>query len=260
MAFTTLFEGRTTDKARRQWAGWATGLALAVLAMTGPAAADDPALRLINVMGEGEVAGTPDMALVYGGVSTTAPTAREALDSNSGAMEQVMDSLRDAGVEDRDIQTSNFLINPQYKSYPRGQDGPPVITGYTVSNMLTVRVRDLDKLGGLLDTLVTRGANQFRGLSFTIADPEPLIIEARRRAVADALGKARLYAEASGVSLGAIQTINERDLGRIEPPPPPGAMTMRARAESVPVAAGELSATASVSMTIEITGGTDGPR
>ena len=140
-------------------------------------------------------------------------------------------------IAETDIQTSNFQISPRYDYGPNNQ-GPPKITGYEVSNQLAVTVRDLPKLGGLLDDIVRVGSNQISSVAFSFASPEQYEDEARVRAVADARHKAGVFAAASGVQLGAIQTISES--GTITPPVPIYAKQMRAEAASpVPIAAGE---------------------
>ncbi len=206
------------------------------------------AQRVITVSGTGQVAGAPDMAIINLGVETQAKTAREALSQNSTALAQVVQRLKGSGIADRDLQTSNFNIMPEFKRYPRGETGPQVIIGYTVSNMLTVRVRDLDTLGPILDAAVSDGANRFRNLSFTFSEPEPLAMEAKRRAVRNARALAELYAEEAGVTLGPVLRIREggggeRDLAR-------GRATMMAEAAPPPpMQAGESTVFASVAIT-----------
>jgi hypothetical protein len=152
-------------------------------------------------------------------------------------MNQILATLRSMKIAETDIQTSNFQISPRYDYGPNNQ-GPPKITGYEVSNQLAVTVRDLPKLGGLLDDIVRVGSNQISSVAFSFASPEQYEDEARVRAVADARHKAGVFAAASGVQLGAIQTISES--GTITPPVPIYAKQMRAEAASpVPIAAGE---------------------
>ncbi|MEM8562789.1 MAG: SIMPL domain-containing protein [Pseudomonadota bacterium] len=198
---------------------------------------------MITVVGTGTAEVAPDMAVVQLTVTREAETARAALDANSAAMTKVLASLRDEGIAERDLQTSNFSIQPKYV-YPSKQsqsaDRTPTIVGYTVRNGLTVRVRDLEKLGGIIDTSVTLGVNQGGNIAFTNDDPSDTIAEARKRAVIDARNKAETLAEAAGVSLGKIMQISEHS-GRVSPMPIVQAdmMASRAAAESVPVAAGE---------------------
>ena len=124
------------------------------------------------------------------GTVSEAKTAREALTANNEAMATVIATIEAAGVAKKDIQTSNFSVQPKYL-YPKtsagGEQQPPRIVGYTVSNSVSVIVRDLYKLGTIMDAVVSSGVNQMNGLSFTIAKPEPLRDEARKQAVASAL-------------------------------------------------------------------------
>lgn len=203
---------------------------------------------LITMQGRGEVKATPDMAVVAIGVTRHAASAREALDANNEAMQQVLASLKAQGIEERDVQTSSFTVAPRYVYPPNDAPKPD---GYEVSNQVTVRLRDLAKLGPLLDQAVTDGSNQIQGVSFAIAEPEPLADEARKLAVADALRKAKLYAEAAQVRLGPITQIQEQ--GGYRPPQPfLKGMRMAAEASSVPIAQGEQSIEVEVSISWEI--------
>jgi uncharacterized protein YggE len=195
-----------------------------------------PQIRTMSIEGVGEVRARPDMATVMVGVVQQGGTAGEALNANSQAMNQILATLRSMKIAETDIQTSNFQISPRYDYGPNNQ-GPPKITGYEVSNQVAVVVRDLPKLGGLLDDIVRVGSNQISSIAFSLAKPEQFADEARVRAVADARHKAGVFAAASGVQLGAIQTIGE---SAVTPPVPVYAKQMRAEAASpVPIAAGE---------------------
>lgn len=229
----------------------ASMLALAVLPAAGQTFAE-PKPR-ISVTGEGEHAVRPDMALLSFSVVRQAPTAREALDANNAAMAQVIGALKADGVEDRDLQTAGIQINPRYE-YPTGPDGSQrqVMTGYEVANTLTVRVRDVQKTGVILDKVVSLGVNQGGGISFTNADPSAAIETARREAVEDAVAKARTLAQAAGVELGPILDISE--IASRPQPMPHMAMKMRAEAaDAVPVEAGENSYRVEVTMSFGIT-------
>lgn len=228
----------------RMFPALATAIVLAL-----PAAAEtSPAT--IAVTGEGKVDMAPDMAMLSLGVMTQADTAAAALKANSDGLAGALDRLKAAGVEDRDIQTSGLSLNPNVDYSSSGRE--PQVRGYTASNMLTVRLRDLSVLGQTLDAVVTEGANTLNGLSFGLQNPDEATDEARRRAVADAAHKAALYAEAAGVSLGRIVTISEQ--GNYGGPQP--MMMAEARfakdAGSVPVASGEISIGATISVVYEI--------
>lgn len=234
--------------------------ALLLLATTplwaSPALAHDQDRRAtMTLTGTGEVTAAPDMASVTTGVVSEAKTAREALDANNKAMAEMIAAMKEAGIAAKDLQTSGFSIQPQYYHPPRPKDGsqePPRIVGYQVSNMLTIRVRDLEMVGQVLDKAVTLGANQTHGISFGVAEDEALQDEARRKAVADALKKAQLYSSAAGVKLGPIVSIAEAGGQRPPQPYAARAMKMDAAAESVPIEGGETTTTARVNITWEL--------
>jgi uncharacterized protein len=217
-------------------------------------AAEEPPPATMTLTGSGEVQAKPDMAVIASGVVSEAKTAREALSANNAAMAEVIAAMKKGGVAEKDLQTSGFSVEPQYVYPPQGKDGrrePPRIVGYKVSNRLSVKVRDLEKLGGLLDLSVSLGANQVSGVAFGITEEAPLRDEARKQAMADALRKAKLYAEAAGVSLKRILSIGES--GGPRPPQPLVVRSMKMEAaEAVPVEAGELTLTADVNVTWEI--------
>ncbi|WP_099864589.1 SIMPL domain-containing protein [Pararhizobium haloflavum] len=208
----------------------------------------------ISVTGEGDAAVAPDMALVTLTVLREAETARQALDDSNEAMEEVLQAMRDEDIAERDLQTSGFGINPQYV-YPNGENEvrEPRITGYEVSNTLTVRLRDLEKLGALLDASVSLGVNQGGNIVFTNNDPAQTLAEAREDAVGDARARAETLADAAGVSLGRILRIDESTQA---PPPMPMARAEMAKSfaadASVPVASGENLYHVTVTMTFEI--------
>lgn len=215
----------------------------AALAAVPALAQDDPERRL-SVSGEGRVEAAPDMATVQLGVTTEAPGAREAIDTNSRAMSGVLRRLGELGIAERDLQTSNFTVQPRWTREDGGT--PPKLSGFVARNMLTVRVRDLSALGEVLDAVARDGANSYEGLSFGLLDPVPVEDAARRAAVADARRKAELYAEAAGVGLGELLTLSES--GGSGGPMPIARAEMAMAADSVPVAPGELTVSARVSL------------
>lgn len=210
---------------------------------------------IISVDAEGTARVAPDMAVISVTVLKEAETARAALDANSEAMEKVMAAMKEAGIEDRDMQTTNFSIQPRWV-YPKPDDAEnqePRIVGYQVQNGLTVRVRDLAKVGEVLDTSVTLGVNQGGHIEFINDDPAAALSEARKEAIANARKKAEEMAEAAGVELGRITRISERaDIGQ----PIPFARAEMAMAKDqggrVPVATGENEYRVNVSMSWEI--------
>lgn len=217
------------------------------------AAQETPPTPRIVVAGEGEASVRPDMAWLNLSVTREADTARAALDSANEAVAGVIAALKQAGIEDRDLQTSGLSINPRYV-YPQDNDGSqkPKIVGYEVTNSLTVRVRDLAKVGEVIDRSVTLGVNQGGGITFDNDDPKEAMAEARKRAVADAADKAKTLAEAAGVQLGKVIEIAES--GPAEPPVPmPKVMRMEAvDAAAVPIEAGENTYRIQVRITYEI--------
>ncbi|MFY8030738.1 MAG: SIMPL domain-containing protein [Devosia sp.] len=215
-------------------------------AMTMPAFAQDfSEPGMINIAGHGEVMVTPDTAYVNSGVTTQGATAREALDANTAAMSELIQTLKDAGIEARDIQTSGFTVSPNYVySDARDANGyqlPPKIAGYQVYNTVTIRIRQLDSLGAVLDKSVTVGANTINGVTFSVADPSKQLDEARKAAFADARKKAELYAATAQFDLGEIRSISESQTYYQPQPVGQGAMYDRVAAAPVPVEAGELS-------------------
>ncbi len=218
---------------RRSFA--ATSLAVMLATAATPAHSQEMKMpRVISLTGHGESRMVPDMAVVNAGVSSEAATAAEALKANTEAMNKVMAALKGSGIADRDIQTSNFSVQPRYDY--NNNNSQPRLTGYIVSNTVTVSVRKIDSLGTLLDQLVQSGSNQINGVSFDVTDPQAALDEARKLAMADATRKAKLYAEAAGVSLGPIMSVAEGQ--RYELPMRSRAMMAEAAAP-VPVAAGE---------------------
>lgn len=222
-----------------------TVLASAAL-LASPTFADD-AKALITVTGEGQVAVVPDMATISLGVTVNGDTAKAALDANSAALAAVLERLSSAGIDAKDIQTSGLSLGPVYDYSASG--GAQKVLGYTASNMVTVQVRAIDKVGPVLDASVTDGANMLNGITFGLLDPVPATDEARKKAVEDARRKADLYAGAAGVELGGIVSITEG--GNFGMPMMMGGASY-AKAESVPVAVGELSVGASVTITYEV--------
>ncbi|MEE8439586.1 MAG: SIMPL domain-containing protein, partial [Micropepsaceae bacterium] len=218
---------------------FAAVLSAFVLCMPSALSAQESPMRTIIVSGRGEASAVPDQARVSAGVVSQAVTANAALDANTQAMERVFEALRDAGIEDRNIRTSNFSVSPQYEPFRQNNPEPRRIVGYQVSNQVTAIVEEIDELGGTLDALVRSGANQLNNISFSIADPKPLEEEARRGAVQDAIAKAQTLAEAAGVNLGQILSIQEGG-GGYQPPGPIFTLAEQAfDARAVPVAPGE---------------------
>ncbi|NKB28603.1 MAG: DUF541 domain-containing protein [Rhodobacteraceae bacterium] len=224
-------------------------LLFVVLAVASPAVAQEVTAGRMTVSGEGSVAISPDMALISLGVTSEAKTAAEALTANNSNMTAVLDRLKARGIAPRDLQTSGLSLQPRWDHRNTLPDGGQRIVAYVVSNQITVRVRDLSTLGSILDIAVSDGANTFHNLQFSVAEDGELMDEARHRAVADARRKAEVFAQAAGVSIGAIVSLDEVQQGC--------GPVMMARMESmaadaVPVAEGEVAIAARVNVVFEI--------
>jgi uncharacterized protein YggE len=206
----------------------------------------ETAVSTITVTGTGTVQAPPDLATLMIGVTTQGETAAVALSANSEAVEAVIARLTASGIEARDMQTSNLSINPNWSNFDGSST--PTISGYVATNLLTVRVRELDGLGTVLDAAVADGANTLNGLTFGLAKPEPALNDARKAAVADARAKAELLVTAAGMKLGRIVTITES--GAWTDPQP---MFRDSAAGAPPVAGGELAMTANVTVQYEMT-------
>jgi uncharacterized protein len=218
-------------------------LAASLLAPTAAEAAD-PTPRRIVVLGEGEASVKPDIAILSLAVMREAPSAGEALASNSKAMTDV--------IAERDLQTAGVQINPRY-DYVNKPDGTQVtkLAAYQVTNTVTVRVRDLGKTGEIIDKAVSLGVNQGGSVTFTNDDPKATLTEARQNAIADAIDKAKTLTAAAGVKLGQVMEIS--DVAYAQPPLPIQAKAFDGTAgEATPVEAGENAYKVQVNVTFEL--------
>ncbi|RUP11002.1 SIMPL domain-containing protein [Hyphomicrobium sp.] len=163
--------------------------------------------RTITVSATGTAEAEPDRARITSGVTTEAKTAREALAANSETMSKVIAELKAGGIDPKDIQTAAFNVEPVMDFSKDGQ--PPVLRGYRVSNQVVVYVRELGKLGEILDQIVNAGANQIQGLTFEVSKEDTLKDEARKEAIANALRRAKLLATAAGAEVGNVIQISE---------------------------------------------------
>lgn len=213
----------------------------ACFAIATPAHADDPAT--LTLTGAGSVAVPPDHATLSVGVETRDQSASDALGQNSEETAEAIATLIEAGVAEADIQTSGFSVSPVYARSSSDGNG---VDGYQVSNRVSATIRDLDKVGSVLDQLVRDGANRINGINFGVTDNGAALDQARALAVADARHRAEVYAKAAGVSLGKIVLMREG--GDVSGPMP---MMMEARS-SVPIQAGSTQIGASVTITWEI--------
>ncbi|MBC7579433.1 MAG: SIMPL domain-containing protein [Tardiphaga sp.] len=210
--------------------------ALICVLITSPALAQTAPQPMISVSGEGTVSVPPDVALIDGGVTSEAKTAREASEANNAAMGKVLLALKAAGLDEKDVQTSRLSLQPQYVQSQGSKPGPNVVSGYRASNRVNIRLRDVSKVAGTIDTLVSSGANEIGGIHFMVEKASKLLDEAREQAIADARRKAEIYARAAGVTLGAPVSISEDGGGM---PAPMTFSKMRGMAAAAPIAQGE---------------------
>ncbi len=219
--------------------------ASAMLMFATPLRAEDKIMdRLITVSATGYVTAEPDQVRLSSGVTAEANTAEAALSANTEKMKAVVAGLKESGIDAKDIQTSNFSVNPRYTS-PR--DGaPPVIDGYVVSNQVEILIRDPKSLGALLDKLVSLGANQINGLNFVVSKEETLKDDARKEAVANARRRAELLAKAAGADVGEVVSIAE-EVGYGGPRPM--GMARAAKMDAAPIESGSETLEARVTVT-----------
>jgi uncharacterized protein YggE len=202
----------------------------------------------ISATGTGKVVGEPDVVVLTVGVNVLRPTVEAARNDAAAAQKAVIDSLKANGVQDKDVQTARFSINPEY-DYRSGN--PPPIVGYRVENIVTAKIRDLTRTSKAIDDATRAGGNDavVQNVSFTIDNPEELQEQARRQAVEKAKAQAQQMADAAGEKLGKLLSISESRATsptpndpRILAPPSTGSST------DTPIEAGELQVTVTVSV------------
>jgi uncharacterized protein YggE len=230
--------------------------ALAAVALPASAQAQQAAITQsiagtrLDISATGEVTRVPDLAIISAGVVTRSATASGALQQAATRMDRVRSALRRAGIEDRDIQTSNINLNPEYR-YDNNQ--PPKLTGYSASNQVTVRFRDIANAGKILDALVAEGANQISGPNLTIDKPQAALDEARARAIMTGRARAELYARSLGMRVVRVVSVSES--GGSYPVPPPMPMMERgmvAQAADTKIDPGEQKLQVTLAMTFEL--------
>lgn len=205
---------------------------------------------VVTVSATESIDAAPDLAVVSAGVSTLAPTAVAALQLNSAKMTRMVAAVRAAGVADRDIQTRGISINADYAYINNAQQ----FRGYRASNTVSIRSRDIAGLGKFLDALVAAGGNQIEGPSFTIDKPEPLIVQARGRALTSAQSNADALARQAGFKRARLLALSEnsnrafgQNLRTFDgSAPPPVVQT------SAPIAPGEVSTSVTVTGTYRL--------
>ena len=212
----------------------AAALPLPAQAQVAPTVSQSISGTRLDVNATGESTRVPDVAIISAGVVTRAKTAGAAMRENAERMERVIAALKAAGVADRDIQTSNLSLNPDYR-YVENQ--PPQLVGYNASNQVNIRFRDIRNSGRVLDVLVAQGANQINGPTLTLDRPEVALDEARANAIAIGRGRAQLYARSLGMQVARIVSVSEsgRHFGPPMPMPERGDVAMAAsKTEIVP--------------------------
>lgn len=204
----------------------------------------------LSISAEGSVNREPDIAYLNAGVQTQGETAQAAMTANAAAMNGVFDALAEANIDRKDMQTSNFSLQPQYDYSNRQNGQPPRLTGYQASNQLSVRVRDLDTLGETMDALVSAGGNTFNGLTFALEDDRAAKNAARDLAMKEAIARAELYAAATGYEVARVVTISES--GGFTPQPMAMMAEARSMDRSTPIATGEVGYSVTVNVTFEL--------
>ena len=209
-----------------------------------------PRIATLTLTGEGTAEAKPELAVLQVGVAVTAKVAKDALAENSRLLAAALNAAKEAGIEPRDLQTTGLSLRPDIvraEKWPHRE-----VIGYQVNNLVTMRVRDIEKLGGLLDKLVVLGINDIRNITFSVANPAPLIEQARAAAIKDVMDKAQKVAEAANLKIVRVLDLNE---GGVDTPSQrPFVLTRAASAPrpDVPVEAGELIYRARVNAVFEI--------
>lgn len=204
--------------------------------------------RVITVTGEGRSDRKPDMAVVSLGVTHQAETAGGAMAQMAEGMTAVLATLTEAGIAPADVQTGELRLDPVYGDY--SSSTMPPVTGFMATQTVDVRVREVGAVGPLLDAVTAEGANRVNGVTFALDDQAAALAEARTAAVEDGRARAEFYAEAAGVTLGPLVQIVEG--GGLSGPQPLYDARFGAEAASTPVAPGQVTVGASVSMTFGI--------
>lgn len=217
-----------------------------------PAERISPLVGTITVAGVGRIAARPDLAILTLGVEIDAITLAEAMAEAGGTMGRVLQTMRAAGLTDADLRTVRYSVQVDQKP---GRPYQPA--GYRVVNLVEARVRDLNRVGAMLDEAVAAGANSVVGVTFAVADSVSLENQARAAAMADARGRAEHLARLAGVELGPLVQISEG--GMVVPIPRGEVRELAAVSYSTPIERGELWITARVQVTYEtVTAGGQG--
>jgi uncharacterized protein len=230
-------------------------LMLGALSWAAPAAAQQASITQsiagtrLDLTATGEVTRVPDVAIISAGVVSRAAAASAAIQDAAARMDRVLAALKRAGIQDRDIQTGSVSLNPEYR-YPENQS--PQLTGYTASNTLTIRFRDIQSSGKILDALVSQGANQINGPNLTIDKPDAALDEARANAVAIGRARAEAYARSLGMRLVRVVSVSENGGYAVPPPAPPVPMMAAQSRAYTKIEPGEQKLQVSLAMTFEL--------
>jgi uncharacterized protein YggE len=212
---------------------------IAAAALTPTIAAE----RLVTVSGEATVSVAPDTAVIRIGVTSQGKSAREASEANANQMTAVLAAIKGSGIPERDVQTSRLSLQPQYDP---NKSGTARLLGFQVTNQVTIKIRDIGRLPSILDHAIGAGANEMSGIEFVVSEQSKLLDQARDDAVADARRKAELYARAAGSKVGHVVAITE------EGSTPPPRLMQALRAGAAPVAPGEQTLRATVTVSYEL--------
>jgi uncharacterized protein YggE len=212
-------------------------------------AQEAPQTATLTAEGIGTVYTAPDIVIIDIGVTTRDEAPADALAGNDAAMQAVIDAILAAGVAEADVATSGFTINPVYAPQRSGDVGMPPIVAYEVTNQVTVKIRDLANSGAVLNQVVAAGANQINSIRFDVDEPGPHQDEATRLAIADALRRGELMAEAAGVRIVRVLTVAAYFGGS---PQPYMERAFAAAQSAVPIMGGERAIQANATLTFEI--------
>jgi hypothetical protein len=227
----------------------ASALSSAAQGQVAPTVSQTIAGTRLDVSATGQSNRIPDIAIISAGVVTRANAAAAAMRQNAERMDRVIAALKAAGVADRDIQTSNLSLNPEYR---HRENQPPELVGYTASNQVNIRFRDIGNSGRVLDVLVAQGANQINGPTLTLDRPELALDEARANAVAIGRARAQHYAKALGMQVVRIVSVSESGRHFAPPPPMPERGDMAMAVSRTQIVPGEQSYQVALAMVFEL--------
>ncbi|WP_295797867.1 SIMPL domain-containing protein [uncultured Microbulbifer sp.] len=215
-----------------------------------------PSGTLISISAQGEASQAPDTAAISAGVVTEAEESKDAMQANAEQMEKLMKAIKKAGIDEKDVQTSGISLMPRY-SYPDNSAGSPnrperQITSYIARNTVSITVRKLDDLSEVIDAMTAAGANQIHGPSFSIGEPEPLLAEAREKALQQARARAESYAKALDTKVRRIVSISEGSHGGMPRPMMRAEMAAAKDSASTPIAPGETTVSVNLELVFEL--------